>query len=138
VTRPVEREVWQALRALVLDDDRRQEVSEVLGMSFVRAKALRLIAGGAVPMRDLVSALGTDAAYTTVVLDDLENRGFVTRAPHPDDRRAKIVTATATGRRAARKADSILGRPPASFTRLSAADLAELDRIITLLTPGTS
>ena len=86
MTRPVEREVWQALRALVLDDDRRQEVSEVLGMSFVRAKALRLIAGGAVPMRDLVSALGTDAAYTTVVLDDLEKRGLVTRAPHPDDR----------------------------------------------------
>lgn len=130
---PVDREVWQALRSLVLDDDRRQEVSDALGMSFVRVKALRLIAGGVVPMRDLVVALGTDAAYTTVVLDDLEKRGFVTRAPHPDDRRAKIVSATTAGRRAARKADSILGRPPTSFKRLSAADLAELERIVNLL-----
>jgi DNA-binding MarR family transcriptional regulator len=135
VTRPAERQAWQALRSLVLDDDRRQEVSEVLGMSFVRAKALRLIAGGAVPMRDLVAALGTDAAYTTVVLDDLEKRGFVTRAPHPVDRRAKIVSVTAVGRRAARKADSILGRPPASFSRLPDADLADLERILVLLAP---
>ena len=67
-------------------------------MSFVRVKALRLIAADStMPMRELVTALGTDAAYTTVVLDDLEKRGFVTRAPHPDDRRAKLVTATARG-----------------------------------------
>lgn len=134
MTRAAEREVWQAMRALVLDRyDRRREVVEALDMSFVRVKALRHIAAGPVPMADLVIALGTDRPYTTIVVDDLERRGFVTRSPHPDDRRAKIVSATPDGRRVARKAASILERPPAAIAELSDRDLAELHRLLDLL-----
>jgi DNA-binding MarR family transcriptional regulator len=122
------------MRALVLDRyDRRREVVEALDMSFVRVKALRHIAAGPVPMADLVAALGTDRPYTTIVVDDLERRGLVTRSPHPDDRRAKIVTVTPDGRRAARKAASILERPPAAFADLSDRDLAEMHRLLSLL-----
>jgi DNA-binding MarR family transcriptional regulator len=134
MTRAREREVWEALRALVLDrDETKREAIVALDMSFGRIKALRRVASGSAPMRDLVAALGSDAAYTTVLVDDLERRGYVTRQPHPDDRRAKVVTITASGRRAARKADAILGRPPAAIARLSDADLAELARLVTLL-----
>src|SRR5882672_3833977 len=36
-----------------------------------------------------------------LVVDDLESRGYVRRAPDPDDARAKVVRLTAHGRRAA-------------------------------------
>lgn len=36
-----------------------------------------------------------------MVVDDLESRGYVRRAPDPDDARAKVVKLTAHGRRAA-------------------------------------
>jgi DNA-binding MarR family transcriptional regulator len=134
MTRRPEHDTWQLLRALVLDrDDRRREVADALDLSFVRVKALRAIAAGPLPMRDLVTALGTDPPYATVVVGDLEARGFVVRAPNPDDRRAKTVTVTRAGRRAARRADAILGRPPDSLRRLDDADLAELHRLLKLL-----
>jgi DNA-binding MarR family transcriptional regulator len=129
-----ERDTWRLLRSLVLDrDDGRREVCEALGMSFVRVKALRLIAAGPVAMRDLAAALGTDPPYATVVVDDLESRGLVVREANPDDRRAKTVSVTAPGRRAARRAESILGRPPASIRRLGAAELAELHRLLCVI-----
>lgn len=122
------------MRALVLDRfDRRREVVDELDMSFVRVKALRHVAARPTPMAELVTALGTDRPYTTIVVDDLERRGYVTRAPHPDDRRAKIVSATPAGRRAARRAASILERPPAAVRKLSDEDLAELHRLLDLL-----
>jgi DNA-binding MarR family transcriptional regulator len=134
MTRQAEREVWQALRALVLERyDSRHAAAEALGMSYVRIKALRHIAAGPMPMADLVAVLGTDRPYTTIVVDDLERRGLVTRSPHPDDRRAKIVTATAEGKRAARKATAIQERPPEAIRRLSDTDLAELRRLLDLL-----
>jgi DNA-binding MarR family transcriptional regulator len=130
----VERDTWLLLRALVLErDDGRREVSEALGMSFVRVKALRRIAAGPLAMRDLVTALGTDPPYTTLVVDDLERRGLVTRAPDPHDRRVKIVSVTPEGRRVGRKADAILARVPESFHRLSEAELATLHTLLSNL-----
>lgn len=132
--RSAERDVWQAMRSLVLDlHDRRPEVVEALGMSFVRVKALRHIAQAPIAMADLVAVLGTDRPYTTLVVDDLEQRGYVTRAVNPEDRRAKIVTITADGRLAARRANSILSRPPAAVRALSDDDLAQLHRLLGLL-----
>ncbi|MET7399457.1 MarR family transcriptional regulator [Dactylosporangium sp. NPDC005572] len=122
---------WRALRALVLDQyDRRKEVCEALGMSFVRVKALRRIAGGAVTLRELAADLHTDAPYTTLVVDDLERRGLVRRAPHPTDRRAKLVTVTEAGQAAAARAEGLLNEPPPPLLALDAGDLAQLNDII--------
>ena len=129
-----EREAWRAMRSLVLDhNDRKRDVSAALGMSFIRIKALRHLAGGPLAMRDLSVALSTDASYTTHVVDDLEARGLVVRAPHPDDRRAKIVSSTAQGRRCAAKAESILATPPVTMRGLSDQDLIELQRMLAVL-----
>jgi len=134
MARAAEAEVWQAMSALVLDHDRRQEVVDALGMSFFRIKALRRIAAtGPLSMTELVGSLRTDRAYVTLVVDDLEKRGYVVRSTNPDDRRAKIVTITAEGRKAARRAVAILERPPAALRNLADADLIELSRLLGLL-----
>jgi DNA-binding MarR family transcriptional regulator len=126
--------VWNGMRTLVLDlHDRRNEVCEALGMSFIRAKALRRLALGPRTMRELAAELATDAPYTTLVVDDLEKRGLVERTVHPGDRRAKIVTATPAGLAAAELAERILSEPPAPLLGLAGTDLDTLDRIVTAL-----
>jgi DNA-binding MarR family transcriptional regulator len=122
------------MRALVLDRyDRRREVCEALGMSFIRAKALRQLAGGPLTMHELAGRLSTDPPYTTVVVDDLQRRGLVERSVHPTDRRSKIVTATAAGQAAARTAEQILSVPPPPVLSLAGEDLATLDRLLARL-----
>jgi DNA-binding MarR family transcriptional regulator len=106
--------------------DKRAEVTDALGMSFIRAKALRSLVGGARTMRELGAALAIDASYTTVVVDDLEQRGLVQRAVHDVDRRVKVVTITATGRAAARVAQRIMDKPPPALVALPPAELSAL------------
>ncbi|WP_042373689.1 MarR family winged helix-turn-helix transcriptional regulator [Streptacidiphilus neutrinimicus] len=123
--------VYAVMRRLVLEaDDRKQRVAEALGMSFSRAKALRLLAEGPLRMRELTARLLTDKPYTTLVVDDLEGRGFVVRSLDPDDRRCKVVTLTEAGREAAARATGILTTPPAELAALPPGDLADLDRIL--------
>ncbi len=126
---------WQAMRTLVLDRyDRRKKVCDALGMSFIRAKALRLVAAGPMTMRELAAGLGTDPPYTTVAVDDLERRGLVVRTVRTGDRRSKLVSITPAGLGQARLADEILSAPPRPVRELPAADLAALDRILRHLT----
>ena len=130
--------VWHAMRALVIDRyDRRKKVCDALGMSFIRAKALRRIVDSPMTMRELAAALGTDPPYTTVVVDDLERRGLVTRTVRAGDRRSKIVAITSDGAEQADLAERILNDAPRPVRELPAADLETLDRILTgLLGPG--
>lgn len=122
---------WRSMRSLVLDlHDRRVAVSDAVGMSYLRAKALRLLTAGPLPMRDLGTALVTDAPYITVIVDDLEKRGLVEREVNPADRRSKLVRITSAGRAVARKADEIQSAPPASLSSLSDEELATLDQIL--------
>ncbi|MBV9794781.1 MAG: MarR family transcriptional regulator [Actinobacteria bacterium] len=125
---------WQAMRTLVLDRyDRRKKVTDALGMSFIRAKALRRIAAGPMTMRELAAGLGTDPPYTTVAVDDLERRGLVVRTVRAGDRRSKLVSITPAGLEQARLADEILAAPPRPVRELPAEDLAALDRILSRL-----
>jgi DNA-binding MarR family transcriptional regulator len=128
------REVWTLMSNLVLDNDRRRAVSEALGISFARARALRRVARRPMSMGELAAALGIDPANATVVVDDLESLGLVRRGPHPRDRRAKLVEATRKGKGMARRADAILGTPPPALDALSAGDLDELRRILESVT----
>lgn len=128
------RSAWLAMRNLVLEKyDRRPAVAEALGMSYIRVKALRRIAAGPVTMRELAAAIGSDAPYTSVLVQDLAARGLVDRAEHPEDRRVKVVTITPAGRELAEQADRIQNEPAVVLKRLSAEDLAALDRILQIL-----
>jgi DNA-binding MarR family transcriptional regulator len=118
---------------VVLDNDRQRAVSEALGVSFVRLKALRRVAWKPMTGRQLAEAIGTDPPHVSVIVDELERKGLVERTPHPTDRRAKLVTVTPAGRRAAQKAEQMLFEPPAALRALPPEDLAALDRIVTAL-----
>jgi DNA-binding MarR family transcriptional regulator len=125
---------WQAMRALVTDRyDRRKQVCDALGMSFIRAKALRRIAAGPITMRELAASLATDQPYTTVVVDDLQRRGLVTRTVSAGDRRSKVVAVTPSGAEQAQIAERILGDPPRPVRDLPPDDLASLARILAAL-----
>jgi DNA-binding MarR family transcriptional regulator len=124
---------WQELRDLVLGADRRAEVSDALGMSFARVKALRHLLERPMTGRELAADLGTDPPFVSVMVDDLEQRGLVARTPHPTDGRAKLIAVTPAGRRAAKKANKILGEPPAALRALPSEDLATLERIVAAL-----
>jgi DNA-binding MarR family transcriptional regulator len=52
---------------------------------------------GPSPQRALADALGVSARTVTGLVDGLEATGFVTRRPHPADRRATLVTFTDRG-----------------------------------------
>lgn len=130
---------WRAMRTLVVElNDRRTEAAAALGMSFVRVKALRRLARAPMTMRELAAELSIDAPYTTVVVDDLEQRGLVERRPDASDRRRKIVAPTPDGIRLARAAQRILDMPPAALSQLPPDDLAVLDRILQAALTGAT
>jgi DNA-binding MarR family transcriptional regulator len=127
---PTAQEVWLLMTDVVLENTRRREVSEALGMSFGRTRAIRRLARRAMSMRELADALGIDPPNATVVVADLEAQGLVHRRPHPTDGRAKVVEATRKGKELARRADAILATPPPALSTLSAKDLETLRRIL--------
>src|SRR5271156_247542 len=89
------REAWQAMADLVLNNERRREASEEVGMSFGKIRALRRVARRPMSMSELASVLSVDPPNLTAVVDDLEGAGLVERRAHPTDRRVKLVVATA-------------------------------------------
>ncbi len=124
------REAWLLMSDLVLAHGRRRDVSESLGLSFAKTRALRRLAKQPMSMGELAAALGIEPANTTGLVDDLEARELVRRQPHPTDRRAKIVEATRKGKTMARRADEILSTPPPALDALDPKDLAALVRIL--------
>jgi DNA-binding MarR family transcriptional regulator len=129
------REVWTLMSDLVLDNQRRRQVSEAVGLSFSRTRAVRRVAEKPMSMGDLAAALGIDRPNATVLVDDLETQGLVRRRPHPTDRRAKMVEATRKGKSLARRANEILSTAPAALSALSAEDLEALRRILASIAP---
>lgn len=130
------REVWLLMSDLVLDNARRREVSEALGISFGRTRAIRRLARRPMSMGELARAMGIDPPNATALVDDLESLGLVRRRPHPTDRRAKLVEATRKGKGMARRADTILATPPPALCALGADDLEALRRILARVSAG--
>jgi DNA-binding MarR family transcriptional regulator len=129
------REVWQAMSELVLDNQRQRAVSELVGLSFGKLRALRRIASRPMPMGELAALLGMDPPNLTPVIDDLERSGLVERQPHPTDRRVKLVAVTDSGMALAQQAQEFLDQPPAGLFELPSDDLEYLRRILSQLRP---
>jgi DNA-binding MarR family transcriptional regulator len=122
--------VWLLINDLVFDNERRREVSEALGISFGRSRALRRLARRPMTMGELAAALAIDPPNATVLVDELESLGLARRRAHPTDRRAKVAEATRKGKAMARRADAILSTPPPALSALGEGDLDELARIL--------
>jgi DNA-binding MarR family transcriptional regulator len=129
------REVWTLMSELVLDHQRRRQVADAVGMSFSRTRALRRVAREPMSMGELAAALGIDRPNATVLVNELEGQGLVRRWPHPTDRRARMVEATAKGKHLAKRANEILGTPPAALSALRTDDLEALRRVLTSIAP---
>jgi DNA-binding MarR family transcriptional regulator len=134
-TADISREIWLLMSDLVLDHERRREVSDAVGLSFSRARAVRRVARQPMSMGELAAALGIDRPNATVLVDDLEAQGLVRRRAHPTDRRTRLVEPTRKGKNLARRANEILGTPPAAFSEVGREDLETLRRILQAVRP---
>lgn len=134
--------------------DRVLELTGLLGDDMARDLARRGLTGsrahlvwelhrlGPSTQQRLAEALGVTPRAITGLVDALTDGGFVTREPHPRDRRATLVTFTRQGERAAKAlerdhielAGMLFGDMPAStfrgFTRGLDAVLARLRDIL--------
>jgi DNA-binding MarR family transcriptional regulator len=80
---------------------------ELLGMHLRLLMALSYVrdSDGGAPQQALAEALCMDANNVVLLLNELEDRGYVARRRDPDDRRRHIVQLTAGGRRALLRAE---------------------------------
>ena len=101
-----------------------------------QARALWVVCeSDGVRLSDLAEALRIAPRSATEVADGLQERGLVERAADPADRRAVVLRPTQAGRRTQREvADARVADSTELFDRLSAADRAELERILRVLT----
>lgn len=91
--------------------DRLNAAVQRAGIADMRAPygfVLRALAGEPVGLTVLAERLGVTKQAAIKVVDEMQARGFLTRAPHPDDRRAKVLVVTDKGEtvRAAALAES--------------------------------
>ena len=74
-----------------------------IGLGTGQPKLLSYLAeNGSCTPRDLADFYELDPAGVSRMLDALERKGFVSFAPHADDRRCKVVSLTSEGERVAR------------------------------------
>lgn len=88
----------QMLELVVLLNDDMQRDLDRHGLSVPRAHLLWLLHhNGPVTQRTLADALKVTPRNVTGLVDGLVSTGFVTREPHPADRRATLVSLTEHG-----------------------------------------
>jgi DNA-binding MarR family transcriptional regulator len=124
--------IWQMLVGLVWETrgEWRRKVSDATGLPFSRVRILWRLVDEPKTLKQL-AASGIDAPATTVAVNDLENRALVERHPHPDNRRAKLVSLTPAGRKLIELARrTVRDDAPPAVQNLSRTDLAHLRRIL--------
>jgi DNA-binding MarR family transcriptional regulator len=125
--------IWHTLVSVVMDsrDDWRRKVSDATGLPFSRVRVLRRLLDAPLTLSQLADVTGSDAPATTVAVNDLEHRGLVERYPHPDNRRAKLVSLTPAGRHIVELARrTVYADAPPAMQQLSKTDLGHLSRIL--------
>ncbi|SDP47574.1 DNA-binding transcriptional regulator, MarR family [Nakamurella panacisegetis] len=123
-------QIWADLQAFVAGQDRRRALRLELDLGLGKAEALIKLAQGPMTLREIAETAQVDPPAATVAVDQLQRRGLVTRGPHPDDNRRKLVQLTDTGLQVAAAARRILTEPPPTLAALAPLDLAMLARIV--------
>jgi DNA-binding MarR family transcriptional regulator len=80
---------------------RLNETLERFGLTFARYEALMLLyysRAGALPLGKIGGRLQVHPTSVTNLIDGLERAGYVSRTPHPTDRRATLGSITERGR----------------------------------------
>ena len=123
--------VWELMSGFVHGHDPADELRQALGLGrgTGRVKALVSLADGPLSLAELAHAIGADPPYATIIVNELQALGLLSRTPDAHDRRRKTVELTGSGRDAVRKAQEIIARPPAPLRDLPGADLVRLREI---------
>lgn len=123
---------WQLLvRFFFAQRERLPALGDALELSPVQCHVLHLIdPDRPLPMGRLARTLGCDAANVTGLVDRLEERGLVRRAPAAEDRRVKVVELTPSGSRARNQVLKHVTGGSCQLSRLSPADQRALVRIL--------
>ena len=82
------------------------------------------------PMGELAAMMGCDNSNMTGIVDRMEERGLVRRAPAEGDRRVKLIELTEEGRRVRDEVARRLAEPPEQIAALSATDQKTLRDIL--------
>lgn len=128
--------VWQLMVGMVWETrgargEWRRKVSEISGLPFSRIRILWRLVDAPMTLRQIADDTGMDAPAATVAVNDLEDRALVERHPHPENRRAKLVSITRAGKQIVELVNrTVQDDAPAGFQQLSKTDLAHLRRIL--------
>jgi DNA-binding MarR family transcriptional regulator len=85
---------------------------------------------GPAPIGDLHRSFGHRRSTLTSVVDRLEARGLVERAPNPRDRRSSLVALTSDGRNAARQVARVLNGLETRVRERAGEDVAAFGRVV--------
>lgn len=112
------------------------------GMTDIEAQVLfhldHLRPGVKPAVRDLKKAFGLPPTTLSAVLDRLERRKLISRAPNPGDRRSTLIVPTALGLRRIAEISALLSEVETTVaTGVSAADLAAFRRVLDALEKAT-
>ena len=131
-------EVWRTMAAVVFDnrDAWKRDVIETTGLPFSRIRVLRRLASRSMTAKEIAEAATMDAPATSVAVNDLEDRGLVSREAHPTNRRCKVISLTEEGRRVVAIIEGVDDPAPRPFAALSAAELQTLESILAKLASG--
>jgi len=110
---------------------------EPLGVSARGYHVLRAALSGEHTQTELAEIVGLDKTTMVVTVDELERTGLAERRLSPDDRRARIISVTASGKRKLAEAEKVKERVQADVLgELSAREGAALMDALAKLVEG--
>ncbi len=122
------REAWGKLAALVYPPPF-LAVARELGLRPPAFGALRAL-DQPLTMSEIAAVLHCDNSNVTGIVDGLEEKGLARRQASPRDRRVKLISLTAEGRRVRARLIRAVEKPPAWVEALSEADREALVEIL--------
>ena len=118
--------------AHAVQDEVESKLSAV-GLSGAKLAALTALsqAGESLPLSQLAERLSCVKSNITQLVDRLEADGFVARQADPGDRRSRLATLTAAGRKAAKEGARVLETAERDvFSRLSRHEVEQLRTLL--------
>jgi DNA-binding MarR family transcriptional regulator len=100
--------VLRTHQAVVGAMDKQLRASDLSRTAYLLMTTLQMSRDRTRPLGQLSKHLIVHPTTITLVIDQLEKRGLVTRTPHPTDRRTVLATLTADGVAAVEKASAAL------------------------------
>lgn len=115
-------------------DSWRRTVVDETGLPFSRVRILRRLVKRSMTASELGAGAAMDAPATSVAINDLEDRGLVTRTLDPVNRRRKLVSLTDEGRAVAARIEQFDDPAPPSLAALDDDELRSLRTILAKMT----